>query len=89
MFEHGVKDGEQLAHRRSPGELARFARGKQAVIEGGDDRVFVSRDHGRHIERGAHTGALAYADQNEKDYAALVAAAKAGRIKAEVEEEEE
>jgi hypothetical protein len=33
MFEHGVKDGEQLAHRRRPGDLARFARGKQAVIE--------------------------------------------------------
>jgi hypothetical protein len=33
--------------------------------------------------------ALAYADQNERDYAALVGAAKAGRIKAEVEEEEE
>jgi hypothetical protein len=59
MFEHGVKDGEQLAHRRSPGDLARFTRGKQAIIEGGDDRVFVSRDHGRHIERGAHTGASA------------------------------
>ena len=33
--------------------------------------------------------ALAYADQNEKDHAALVAAVKAGRIKALVEEEEE
>lgn len=52
MFEHRVKDGEQLVHRCSAGELARFARGKQAVIEGG-----VGRDHGRHIERGAHTGA--------------------------------
>ncbi len=31
--------------------------------------------------------ALAYADQNEKDHAALVAAVKAGRIKALVEEE--
>jgi len=33
--------------------------------------------------------ALAYADQNEKDYAVLVTAAKTGRIKAEVEEKEE
>ena len=33
--------------------------------------------------------ALAYADQNEKDHAALVAAVKAGRIKALVEEEKE
>jgi uncharacterized protein (DUF2252 family) len=33
--------------------------------------------------------ALAYADQNEKDYTALVAAVKAGRIKATAEEEEE
>jgi uncharacterized protein (DUF2252 family) len=33
--------------------------------------------------------AIAYADQNEKDHAALVAAVKAGRIKALVEEEEE
>ena len=33
--------------------------------------------------------AMAYADQNEKDHAALVAAVKAGRIKAVVEEEEE
>jgi uncharacterized protein (DUF2252 family) len=33
--------------------------------------------------------ALAYADQNEKDHAALVAAVKAGRIKALVEDEEE
>jgi len=31
--------------------------------------------------------ALAYADQNEKDHASLVAAVKAGRIKALVEEE--
>jgi hypothetical protein len=31
--------------------------------------------------------ALAYADQNEKDHAALVAGVKAGRIKALVEEE--
>jgi Uncharacterized protein conserved in bacteria (DUF2252) len=31
--------------------------------------------------------ALAYADQNEKDYSAFVAAVKAGRIKAVVEEE--
>jgi len=31
--------------------------------------------------------ALAYADQNAKDHAALVAAVKAGRIKALVEEE--
>ena len=31
--------------------------------------------------------ALAYADQNAKDYAALVAAVRAGRIKALVEEE--
>ena len=30
--------------------------------------------------------ALAYADQNERDHAALVAAVKAGRIKALVEE---
>jgi uncharacterized protein (DUF2252 family) len=33
--------------------------------------------------------AMAYADKNEKDHAALVAAVKAGRIKAVVEEEEE
>ena len=33
--------------------------------------------------------ALAYADQNEKDHAALVAAVKAGRIKAVIEKEEE
>ncbi len=33
--------------------------------------------------------AMAYADQNEKDHAALVAAVKAGRIKALVEEEKE
>jgi uncharacterized protein (DUF2252 family) len=33
--------------------------------------------------------ALAYADQNEKDHAALVAAVKAGRIKAVIEEEED
>jgi uncharacterized protein (DUF2252 family) len=33
--------------------------------------------------------ALDYADQNEKDYAALVAAVKAGRIKALVEKEED
>ena len=31
--------------------------------------------------------ALAYADQNEKDHAALVAAVKAGKIDAVVEEE--
>ncbi len=31
--------------------------------------------------------ALAYADQNAKDHAALVAAVKAGRLKALVEEE--
>jgi len=31
--------------------------------------------------------AIAYADQNAKDYTALVAAVKAGRIKALVEEE--
>ena len=31
--------------------------------------------------------ALAYADQNEKDHAALVAAVKAGRLEALVEEE--
>jgi hypothetical protein len=31
--------------------------------------------------------ALAYAEQNEKDHAALVAAVKDGRIKALVEEE--
>jgi predicted alpha/beta hydrolase len=31
--------------------------------------------------------ALAYADQNEKDHAALVAAVKAGRLKALIEEE--
>jgi hypothetical protein len=33
--------------------------------------------------------ALAYADQNEKDHAALVAAVKAGRIKAIIEKEED
>jgi uncharacterized protein (DUF2252 family) len=33
--------------------------------------------------------ALAYANQNEKDHAALVAAVKAGRVKATIEEEEE
>jgi uncharacterized protein (DUF2252 family) len=33
--------------------------------------------------------AIAYADQNEKDHASLVAAMKAGRIKAVVEEEDE
>ena len=33
--------------------------------------------------------ALAYADQNEKDHAALVAAVKAGRIKVTMEKEED
>ena len=33
--------------------------------------------------------ALAYADQNEKDHARLVAAVKAGKVNAVVEEEEE
>jgi uncharacterized protein (DUF2252 family) len=41
------------------------------------------------FDRAIGNFALAYADQNEKDHAALVAAVKAGRIKALIEEEEE
>ena len=40
------------------------------------------------FDQAAGEFAMAYADQNERDYAALVKAVKAGRIKALVEEEE-
>ena len=43
----------------------------------------------RSLDQAIGEFALAYADQNEKDHAALVAAVKAGRIKALVEEEKE
>jgi uncharacterized protein DUF2252 len=55
----------------------------------GGDAATISGYLGKSDTFGQAIGdfALAYADQNEKDHAALVAAVKAGRLKALIEEE--
>ena len=54
MFQHGVEDGEQLAHAGRQGHLFRFAGRTQALIEGPDHRIEAGRDDGAHIEDRAH-----------------------------------
>ena len=52
MFEHGIDDGQQLAHAGSQGHLLGFAGGAQAQIEDANRRIEAGRHDRAHIENG-------------------------------------
>ena len=59
MFEHGVKDDEQLAHTGGEGDLFGFASSTETLVERLDNGVVTGSGEGSHIERGPDGGAPA------------------------------
>src|SRR6266849_9590875 len=57
MFEHGIEDGEQLAHGRGERELGGFAGAAQAQVKSFKRGVAAHRGEGGHVECGPHLGA--------------------------------
>ena len=50
MFEHGVKDGEQLVHAGGEGYLIGLACGQEALVEGPDHGVMAAGHEGGHVQ---------------------------------------
>src|SRR6476646_4201122 len=51
VTQHGVEDGQQLAHGSDEGEAGRFAGLAQTAVEGLEHRVVPDGDQASHIER--------------------------------------
>src|SRR6266404_3737569 len=51
VAQHGVENGEQLAHGGDEGEAGRFAGVAQMAIEGLEHRVVLDGDQAGHVER--------------------------------------
>ncbi len=50
MLDHGIEDGEQLAHTGDEGDLLRLASGQQSLVEVPDDGIVLAGDHCSHIQ---------------------------------------
>jgi len=59
ILEHGVDDGEELAHDGDEGDFGRLARRTQALIEGAERGVVPCGDQRGHVEGGAYGCATA------------------------------
>src|SRR6478672_3501292 len=51
VTQHGVEDGQQLAHGSDEGETGRFAGLAQTAVEGLEHRVVLDGDQASHVER--------------------------------------
>src|SRR5882672_4640052 len=51
IAQHGVEDGEQLAHGGDEGEAGGFAGVAQTAVEGLERRVVLDGDQASHVER--------------------------------------
>ena len=54
MFQHGVDDGDQLAHAGSDGQFLGFARSAKALMKAADHRIKASDNQGCYIQRRTH-----------------------------------
>lgn len=59
VSEHGIEDGEELAHAGDQGDLFEFTRRDEARVEGPEDRVMTGSAQRGHREGAAHRGTSA------------------------------
>src|SRR5947209_12483984 len=59
VADHGVEDGEELAHHGREGELFSFSGGGQPLVERLKKGIVAAGDEGGHVEGTAHLGPAA------------------------------
>ena len=59
MFDHRIKNCEQLAHASDQGDFEQFALGDQPIVEVPNHGIASSGNQGSHVQRTAHWGSAA------------------------------
>ena len=59
MFDHRIKNREQLAHASDQGDFEQFALGRQTLVEVPNHGITSGSDQGGHVQSTAHRGSAA------------------------------